>query len=312
MLSRLPHEIRLNIFHKVFADFWRRGVIRVKDTAEGIRFAFEDNCDYYRCAGAVSCLDVAIMGEGVAAAAAEALYQSDFTFGVDADFLCTFLQSCPFSHMVQPGRYIKRLDFYMDEDPNFIGDGKTGQDLRKADWVGLVAGPGDDRTTRSTKRTQTMRKCWRAILNMPGLFQFKFLVMPAQGKASADDIIRVEIKDIIPMYHRLRCRRLDPEVYVRAWEICTMTLDQVLDNPRARYGDVYEFKSDISSCIPYMWQQPSAKQRAEADAIAARPGDRPFAFCLASCDYKKLHAVRNYDVLQHYLRKLDADKSEYL
>ena len=312
MLSRLPHEIRLNIFHIVFADFRGRGLIRVEDTVEGIRFKFKEKYDNDRCAGAVACLNPTVMGEGVAAAAAEALYQSDLTFGVDANILCTFLQSCPLSNAVQPGRYIKKISFYMDEDPNFIGDGKTGQDLRKADWVDLVPGPGDDRTTRSTKRTQSMRQCWRVILNMPRLHQFEFLIMPSQGKASADDIQSFEIRDILPMHFRLFCRNIDTEIYLRTWELHENTLDQVLDLPHVQYGEVYESTLYMGSCIPYGWAKPTAMEYAKAESIAARLGSRSPTNRSDQYDFFELRAVRNYDALRHYHRRLVADKSQCL
>ena len=312
MLSRLPHEVRLTIFHNVFAGFRYRDVVRVEDTAEGIRFKFEEKRLDDSYAGAISCLDATIVGEGVAAAAAEALYQSDFTFGVDANILCTFLQSCPLSNAVQPGRYIKNLYFYMDEDPNFIGDGRTGQDLRKADWVDLIPGPGDDRTTRSTKRTQIMRQCWRAILNMPRLRLFEFLIMPSQGKASVTDIKRFEIRDIIPMHYRLFCRGVDPKIFLRTWEVSKNTLQDgfaVLEHPDAQYGKVYESLLKISSCVPYMWKKPTAEQRAQAEAIAARLGGWSSANWPDRYNSLQVQAVRNYDALRHYHRRLVADKS---
>ena len=320
MLSRFPHEIRLKIFHIVFAESFLRVVIRVEDTAEGIRFKFAEEYSNYRYAGAISCLDATIIGEGVAAAAAEALYKSHFTFGVDTNILCTFLQSCPLSNAVQPGRYIKKLSLYMDEDPNFIGDGRTGQDLRKADWVDLIPGPGDDRTTRSTKRTQSMRQCWRAILNMPRLHLFEFLITPSQGKASADDIQRIEIRDIIPMHFRLFCRNIDARIHVHTRDTCsTAVLDYglvahffAIDHPDAQDGDFYECYMDLSSCIPRKWAKPTAEKREEAETIAARLGGRPPASWSDFLDTFKLDAIRNYDAFQDYYRRLVADKSQYL
>ena len=320
MLSRLPHEVRLNIFLFVFSDLGCGGVVRVEDAAEGCRFKFEnsDNVDNY--AGALSCLDATIVGERVAAAAAEALYQSDTIFGVDAGILCTFLRECPLSNAVQPGRYIRMLDFHTDEDPNFIGDGETGQDFRMADWVDLVQGSGDDRTTRSTKRTQLMRQCWRAILNMPRLRYFDFSIMPSRGQALADVIQRFEIRDIIPMHFRLFCRNIDARIYIHTRDTrSTAVLDYgvaaqffAIDHPDAQDGDFYECYVDLSSCIRRKWAKPTAEKREEAEAIAARLGGRPPASWSDFLDSFKPHAIRNYDAFQDYHRRLVADKSQYL
>ena len=288
MLSQLPHEIRLNIFRHVFANVQCQGVIRVKDTAKGIRFKFEKEHDSDICSGAVSCMNPTIMGEGVAAAAAEALYQSEFIFRVGADICSTFLQTCPLSNAVQPGRYIKMLKIYMDEDPNFIGDGKYGQDLRKADWVDLVPGPGDDRITRSTKRTHLMRRCWRAILNMPKLQTFEFWIMPARGKVPADDI-QFEIRDIIPMHYRLFCRSVDAKIYLRTWE-------------------VHESFLDISTCIPYKWTHPMFTE-VEITAARARMSRKD---PLDLIWFFRTQALHNYAAFRHYHCRLVADRSQCL
>ena len=324
MLSRLPHEVRLDIFHIVFADVEHRGVIRVEDTATGIKFMIEGSRTEDKYAGALSCLDATMMGEGVAAAAAEALYQSEFRFGVGANDLCNFLQSCPLTNEVQPGRYIKNLDFFMDEDPKFIGDGKTGQDLRKADWVDLVPGPGDDRTTRSTKRTQLMRQCWRAILNMPKLQHFDFFIMPSQGQAWADVIQHFEIRDIIPMHFRLFCRNIVASIYFHIpdahtiaapkFEIETLlfTCFFAYSRSNSNASGHYESYVNFSYCIPSKWAEPTDERRAAVETLAARLGDRPPTNWLELCDSFRLHAIRNYDALRHYRRRLAADKSQYI
>ena len=69
MLSRLPHEVRLKIFHSVFTKFWRcRLVIKVEETAEGIMYKFTSKNDERDYAGAIFCLDADIVGQSVTAA----------------------------------------------------------------------------------------------------------------------------------------------------------------------------------------------------------------------------------------------------
>ena len=323
MLSRLPHEVRLNIFHHVFAKVPYRVSVRVEDTAGGFRFNFERKDDSDRYAGAVSCIHTAKLDEGVAAAAAEALYRSKFTFGVDATILCNFLQNCPLSSVQPPGRYIKRLDFFMDEDPNFIGDGKNGQELRKDDWVDLVPGPGDDSTMTSTKRTQLMRQCWRAILNMPRLKAFDFFIMPSHGQAWADVIQHFEIRDIMPMHFRLLCRNINASIYVHFPDALTkivlndtedmvFAFHNVYSHPNSIAGDFYESYVNLSSCIPCAWFSPTAEDRASADHFAARLGVRPPANWFDLLVSLRLRAIRNYDAFRHYHRRIVAAKGQYL
>lgn len=311
MLSRLPHEVRLKIFHLVFAQSGCREVIRVEDTAEGITYKFTDKNHERDYSGAVSCLDAAVVGSGVAAAAAEAFYQSKIMFGVDAKVLCTFLQSCPFSLVVEPGKYIKTLLLYMDEDPKFIGDRVDGQALRKADWVDLVSDAGNDRTTRSGDRTQLMRQCWRAILNMPKLIRFEFCIMPSRGKASAYDIQRWEIRDIIPTHFRLFCKHVDTSVYFRTWELYQEPTSNAFEKwyYQTMHDNVdddgfYSSHFDLSACIPYRWREPTHQERVQADDMLARQDRGTLA--------PKDHAVRNYDALHELLHRLYADKSTFM
>ena len=316
IISRFPHEIRLIIFHSLFANLSPQEVIKVENSAGGVRVDFHEMSNTSGYAGALACLDAAMLGKGVADAAAEALYKSKATFAVEADVLCAFLQRCPISKAVEPGRYIKKLEFYMDEDPNFVGDGKSGQDLRKADWVGLVPGPGDERATRSTKRAQLMRQCWRAILNMPRLQKFEFWIKPDQGKTLSSQ--RFEIRDIIPMHFRLHCKGINAKIFLRTLEAFKKVLDQTVDpkilNHRfAQYDNFRASLMDISSCIPYRWTPPTPEKRAQAESIAARPPHSWFPFYRVTLrDSLRLQAVRNYDALVLYQRRLVADKSLYI
>ena len=316
IILRFPHEIRLNIFHSLFANLSSKEIVKVEKAAGGVKVEFLEIWNTTEYAGTLACLDAATLGQGVAAAAAEALYKSKATFAVEADVLCSFLQRCPISKAVEPGRYIKKLDFYMDEDPDFVGDGKSGQDLRKADWVGLVPGPGDERETRSTKRAQLMRQCWRAILKMPRLQKFAFWIKPDQGKTLSPQ--RFEMRDIIPMHFRLHCKGIHAKIFVRTWEIFKKMLDQtvepkILNHRFAQYDHFRASLMDISSGIPYRWTPPTPEKRAQAESIAARPPHSRFPFYRVTLrDSLRLQAVRHYDALIHYQRRLRADKSMYI
>ena len=260
--------------------------------------------------GAVSCLNASILGEGVAAAAAEAFYKSTIKVGVDAKNLCTFLRSCPLSLAVVPGEYIARLSLYMDEDPDFIGDGRHGQALRKADWIDLESSVGDDRTTRLGHRTQLMRQCWRAILNMPRLAHFEFWIMPSQGKISKNDIERWEIRDIIPTHFRLSSRGIVTDIYLRTWEKedpddeFSRWLDPDFEEPNIDENGLYESHLCLSYCVPYRWAKPTAQMRADAEAaLAYVPWRGPFP------EADEVHAIRNYDAFQNLVDRLKSDKS---
>ena len=310
MLSRLPHEIRLKIFCDVFtpSDNGFRGFIRVEDTAQRITYKFTRTRDEREYGGAVSCLNASILGEGVAAAAAEAFYKSLIEFGVDAKALCTFLRSCPLSLAVAPGEYIARLSLYMEEDPNFIGDGRDGQALRKADWINLDSSAGDDRITKSGHRTQLMRQCWRAILNMPRLKHFEFWIMPSQGKVSKNDIERWEISDIIPTHLRLSYRGIVTSIYLRTWEDkhpvdgLSRILDPDLEETDIDENGLYESHLGLSHCVSYF--KPTAHMRAQADATLAHdPWRKPFPGA------DEVHVVRNYDSFRDLIDRLKSDKS---
>ena len=322
MLSRLPHEVRLKIFHYAFAGFG--GDIRVQDTADGITCTFTARYDERASGGALSCLAADIVGEGVAAAAAEALYKSKFRFAVDASILCSFLNSCPLSRVVEPGKYIKSLDVFMGEDPKFIGDGKYGQKLRKADWVDLVAtdsADSDERITRLKYRTQAMRQISRAILKMPKLKILDFLIMPVQGKASGHDIERFEIREIIPTHFRLCCRGVDARIHLRTWEVReyypSTAYYRSLSPGTSRdvtpevqhdvdHDGLEECLLDVGSCLSYHWTEPAAFARAKAENASVRRRIRaPSQWFRGSMNYR---LIRTYDALQDYLYRLSTDK----
>ena len=196
----------------------------------------------------------------------------------------------------------------MDEDPKFIGDGKDGQALRKADWVDLVPNVGDKRITRSGHRTQLMRQCWRAILNMPKLSRFEFWIMPSQGKSSAGDIQRWEIRDIIPMHFRLFCNHVDTHIYLRTWEAHrkpTNEYERWLAKIKDHVDDddgFHESALDLSSCIPYEWGVPADYRRLLAENILARP-------TYGRIDFLKSQEIRSYNALLRLLDRMMADKS---
>lgn len=281
----------------------------MEDSAAGITYKFTSKHDERKYAGVVSCLDVATVGEWVAAAAAEVLYQSSINFAVDAKMLCAFLQQCPLSLAVEPGKYIKRLHLYMDEDPKFIGDGKDGQGLRKADWVDLESDVGDERVTRSAHRTRLMRQCWRAILNMPKLNRIEFWIMPKQGMVPEQDIQRWEIRDIIPTHVRLFCKRVLTSVRLRTREHhlgVTRTLDWYFDRWDGRIvvddDGFYESYMCLDAYIPYDWRKLNDKARVLAESILA--GEDP----LGSPSSFYRHQVLNYDALRDLLARMHADK----
>lgn len=311
MLSRLPQEIRLQIFRDVFtpSEYMYLGSIKVEDTAQGITYQFTKEDDEREYGGAVSCLYGSILGEAVAAAAAEAFYKSTFDFRVDAKALCTFLRSCPLSLAVVPGEYIARLFLYMDEDPKFIGDGRHGQALRKADWIDLESSVGDDRTTRSGHRTQLMRQCWRAILKMPKLKRFGFWIMPSQGKVSKNDIERWEIRDIIPMHIRLSAKDIDVSIHLRTWEVqdplddLDIWVDLDCDEAEVDETGLYPSCLCLTRCVPNGWVKPTAHMRALAEATIA---DDPWRTLPGS---HLVHAIREYDAFRNLLHRLKSDKS---
>lgn len=280
-------------------------------------YKFTEKSSDRKFAGLLSCLDAAIVGEDVVAAAAEALYQSDFHWAVDAEMLPTFLQSCPLSPAVKPGAYIKELILYMDEDSHFIGDGKDGQALRKADWVEPLSDAGDDRVTRSGHRTQLMRQCWKAILNMPKLESIEFLIMPAQGMVTRSDIQHWEIRDIIPTLFRLTRKRVRAVIYLRFWEVAqepTNDIDGSFD--QKSYYDVdnnvfYQEKShfNLHLCIPDEWSKPTDHERSLAEALSARQGSWTLFPWDGMCASLECQRVRNYDALRELTDRLTADKS---
>lgn len=286
----------------------------MEDTAEGITYKFTNRIHRRKFSGAISCLDAAIVGEGTAAAAAEALYQSKFHFAVHAEMLCAFLQSCPLSLVVEPGKYIKKLHLYMDEDPKFIGDGKGGQALRKADWVDLVSGDSDDRVTRSGHRTQLMRQCWRAILKMPKLECFEFWIMPSQGKVSRNYIQRWEIRDIIPMHFRLWCRGVHVSIYLRTREEHPeriRDLAHYLDERRENELDddgFYVSHLNLNNCVPYDWTKPVDYERVLAENASARQDRWTLPPWGGTFDSFKCHSVRNYKAMDELMDRLISDK----
>lgn len=257
----------------------------MEETPKGFTYKFDCERDERYYAGIIFCLNAAIVGGGVAAAAAEALYKSDITFAVAAKTLCTFLQKCPLSLVVEPGKFIQGLHLYMDEDPKFIGDGKDGQALRKADWVDLASHVDNDRATRTGQRTQLMRQCWRAILNMPKLTCFEFWIMPSQGKVSRHDIKRFEIRDIIPTHFRLKRKRVSTSICLRTWEPTVdyknWVFDLGLDGLDIKVVDVDGFCEHslyLNQCVPYNWSEPTDERILAGNMLGPPPSyNRVFA-----------------------------------
>ena len=205
----------------------------------------------------------------------------------------------------------------MDEDPNFIGDGKDRQALRKADWVDLLSDAGHDRVTRSGHRTQLMRQCWRAILNMPKLDIIEFMIMPARGKVTMSDIQHWEIRDIIPTLFRLTHKRVRAEIWLRIWEVAQEPINDIDGSfDEKHYYDVdndgvYQEKShfNLNLCIPDNWSKPTDRERSVAEALSARQGRWTLFPWDGTCASRECQKVRNYDALRELTDRLTADKS---
>lgn len=259
MLSRFPHEVRLKIFHFVFdfdvatVSLSSRKVMRVEETPEGFTYRFTHEDDERCYAGAIFCTNAAIVGEGVAAAAAEALYKSHMIFAVDAKLLCSFMQSCPLSHSVEPGRYIRNLHIYKDADPLIIGDGEHGH------------------------QDQLIRHCWRAILNMPKLGQFESWIKLSKSRFSPHHIKRTEIRHIIPTNYRPIRIRAHTSIRLRAWELHDHPPDRyerllyelvevshVDDDDDDGFDEPY---ADFSTCNPYRWGNPEDQRVLNDDFV---------------------------------------------
>ena len=272
----------------------------------GTTYRFARKRDEHDFAGAVSCLDAAVVG--VAAAAAEALYQANVVFGLHATLLCGFLGRCPRSRAVVPGKYIKRVRLYMNEDPEFVGDGIDGQALRKADWVDLVSDVADDSVTKPDERTLLMRQCWKALLNMPQLGWFEFRIMPSRVTAYANDFRLCDLRDILPTHFRLLRKHVRTAVTLRTWEDYEEPVDEFgrwvdeLEDCVADDDGLYESRLVLDDCIPDNWLKPPDLEPALAKQSWAS-GD--FWTIRASFQY---HALRNYDAMQDLLARMYADK----
>src|SRR5436190_1322537 len=203
MLRRLPAELRLEIFRYVFGNIHGE-IILVEKIDGAIILRPDKSCRFKEnLEKAILYLHPDIVGSEIAIEAAEALFNSDYTFRVNAEQLPEFLTHCPFSCPIKPGEFISKLQINMDEDTNFIGDGPDRQLLRKADWVDLNEESDDELKLRSQKRTKLMRRYWKAVLKMPRLSHFEFHIAPAGGKMSAKAIQSWEVRDILPMFLRL-------------------------------------------------------------------------------------------------------------
>ena len=204
MLGQLPYELRLYVFKIVFLRCnFRPGTRPCHQERGDVHFEFTD--DYLRneFGRAMSCLEARSVGQKTAAAVIEALYGSEFVFAVPAEYVPEFLSLCPLSHTVEPERLIKRLRVFIDEEPNFTGDGSDGQRLCEADWVDLDDDWVRDIATRAGSRTRLMRQCWRCLLRMPQLQRIHFWITPAQGKVSEAAIQRWEVRNLLPTIFRL-------------------------------------------------------------------------------------------------------------
>ena len=316
LLRALPHEIRLAIFESVFQGlFLGRAIVEVRNVAGKTSLSMADKHDASEYSGAMSFLDTSVVGRTIATAAAEALYRSQFMFAIDAETLPDFLELCPLSRTVRPAQYIRRINLYMDEAPNFVGEKEIyGQMLREADWVDLDSDDPDTKLTRSNRRTYVMRKCWKSLLKMLKLKRLEFWIMPAQGKVSLQQAQRCEVRDILPTYFRLCLKSVDTYLYVRTWEQDERENEIEWFRTRKRgltRNGFFESHVDLSMCFPFRPrcpQTPLDVYRARAAAELARhehwslpPG------CYR--EHMKRQVTNNYEDINELYDRLKASSS---
>jgi hypothetical protein len=313
MLGQLPCELRLYVFKIVLCDAtFGRGLVHV--TRNGVMFHFGFTDDYLRneFGDAISCLEARSVGQKTAAAVIEALCRSEFVFTVPAEYVPEFLSLCPLSHTVEPGRLIKRLRVFIDEEPNFAGDGSDGPRLRKADWVDLDDDWVRDIATRAGSRTRLMRQCSRCLLKMPQLQRIHFWITPAQGKASQAAIQRWEVRDLLPTIFRLWCRSVNTYVYLRTWETYKEPEDSCSWFLQGRVvvdeSGLCETLVDLEHGIPFThanWRIPTKEDRVEATAIRARQEHWSLPNYSGRPDSSRYHKVTNYDTVQELIKRLE-------
>ena len=137
---------------------------------------------------------------------------------------------------------------------------------------------GDGRITRSRHRTQLMRRCWRAIFNMPKLVRLEFWIMPSQGRISANELQHGEVRDIIPTHFRLSLNGVNTLIYLRTWQVDNNDLDSTLvEKSDYDFDDdgFYESLFNLGFCIPYKWRKPPNHEAVIAGTTSADQDSLP-------------------------------------
>lgn len=306
MLDQLPLEILLAIFGLVFPTPTQLGyysppkdIVRVSYENSGATFTLQKAHHKTEYVGAMTFLSLSLVGPKVAAAATEALVDSDFMFTIDASVLHSLLNTAFLSRGLRPQQYLRKVRLLIDEDVDFVGDGDKGEGLRQADWVELEDDTEKDDVNLTDTRLQSRRQCWRDILNIAHLEVFELSLLPAQGRVSFGDLQNWEIRDFLPTYVRLRRKGVFVKVSLRLWEryeepgtpspepnYCigarfiedrARKLRNPKPDPKVDPDGYFENELDLSCCFPWMyegWQVPPEATQAVSDLKAER--EHPF------------------------------------
>lgn len=265
-----------------------------------------------------------VVGQELALEAAEALYQSRFLFAVHAHDCLDFISQCPLSRLANPGLSIARLLLFMDEEKNFIGDGKRGTGLRLADWYSLTQDCTERRQTRSMQgRTALMRRCWRGIFRMPRLIYLECRVMPVGGRMSSQRVKSWEIRDMLPALWHLWKRGVSIGVYFRTWDELKPISTNFFQYRQisAQVSDpedppTVEKAIDVGICLPFAdvcMGPPSDKDRLQAFRVQRQGLDKclPYLrrrkddmFVASQGDICMYHRIQFYDALADLSKRL--------
>lgn len=329
MLDRLPYELRLEIFRHVFPskfDF-ECPVLHIKHLRHKTSFQFDPQYRHFvkQYGGLLSCMTAKLFDPQTTSAAFEALYRSNLKFAIETNFMPQFLWECPFRTNLRPGRYIMNVVLYMDEEPNFEGDGRGGLNLRKADWVDSdEEGSPPRKTPKTTPRTHLMRRCWQTLLRMPELSYLQLSILPSQGKVSRTAIKSWELRDVVPTCGRLRRKGVTVLAYLRTWEEyhrpqCLITREACGKNWSFEEDGRYESHIDLTPCLPfpprfYAYNQKEREEDRVAAEFVQTHGlffDVPKYSSIPSCS--RFHKVTNEAALLELVDRLEADKNfEYI
>lgn len=260
MFRQLPYELSLTIFEIVFGELHGRETINIDVTTERCLFKFADKHNERYYSGAMLFLDASVVGRTTAAGAAETLYRSGCTFGVNAEFVPSFLKLCPLSRAIQPGQSIRRLHIWMDENSKDLVDGLSVQTPHEVDPTGVIEKRPTKRTSSLTSRVGIMGECWASLLDMPKLRWLEILVRPARGRLDV----------FLPTWFRLSEGHVYLAMYLRGWELYkrpeNLYLRSLIDKPEMMEWRIFESRVDPDRCFPphqNLKQDSSAQHNAE-------------------------------------------------